>query len=461
MNTMRSYVERRMPLLYKVIMPLNRRGVMVDQKLLAQFRKERTNKVRTWQSRAKKHFKANDLGDLPIGPAGGYSYKKMRQLLYEDLKLPIRVDPEDGRITTNQEALKSLEPLDPSGTISVLLENSRLAEARNALQVKVSFGGRARSRYVLGGDEKFVVDEVGKESPASGRLASRGNNLQNITEWVRAIYVPRHKDRWLVKADYSQIEIRLTAYLSGDPELQKAVDSDAYTYAMYLVDRETDLYGLWKRGFSRLLKDYKGGDPPVVHARDETKRTALAWSYRMGPKKFERVYGVPFSRGKKALQTLDTVFSRVPDWWDRVVKEVVATSGGSGFGYLTNAYGRIRWLFVDDVPAICNFLPQSTAADILFDAMEELEEGLKAHDSELVLTAHDELVIDTPDPDVVLSYIKKVMEKPKPELPGLSIPVTLLVGKNWAKYHKHGVSCKGTCSKPENLKGQQPWENWQ
>lgn len=461
MNSMEAYVARRMPLVPKLIIPLNSRGITLDTQKLAEFQRERSTKMRTWQSRARKHFKSLDLGDLPIGPKGGFSNPKLRDLVYGRLGLPEQKDPKDqSKVTCNKDALKHLSKKDKTGTIDLLLENSKLAEARTALQVIPDPDGRVRTRFVFGGDEKWDQDEAGKESPGSGRLASRDPNLQNVPEWVRAIYVPRHPDRWLLKADYSQIEMRLIAHLSRDPELLKAVATDAHLYIMFLVDGVTGLYGLASRGFRGLLRDYRAGDPDVVFARDETKRTDYGWGYRMGAKKLELVRGVPFARGKKALHALNQAFPRVVLWWEALVEEVRRVSGGSGLGYLTNEYGRIRRLFLDDVPKICNFKPQSLAADILFDAMEELEGVLAAYDSELLLTIHDEVVIDTPDPEELIPRVREIMERPKPELGGLSIPTDFLVGKNWAKAHEHSKSCKAHCEKHENKLGQKPWEEW-
>jgi DNA polymerase-1 len=466
---MREYVNRRVPLLWKLIMPLNQRGVTLDSMLLGKIKAERSQKIKTWKKRAEQHFKESEIGTydsklktrLPIGQKGGFSWQKMQKLLYEELGLPKKYTPE-GAVTVNRKALERLVKLDRTNTVEVLLERSQLKDIETPLKsLKADADGRQRTRFIMGGDEKWEENEVGVESPGSGRLASRGPNLQNLVDWLRCVFVPRHPDRWLLKADYSQIEMRLIAYLSGDPELQKAVDSDAHLYIMYLIDQTADLYGLHQRGFARLLKDYRRGDPEVVFARDETKRTDYGWGYRMGAKKLETVRGVPYDTGKRALAALNQRFHYVVDWWDSLVREVSHTALGSNYGHLTNEYGRIRHFFLDDVPAVCNFKPQSLAADILYDAMEELEARLSEElDSEMVLTVHDEVVIDTPDPVACMKLAREVMERPKPELDGLSIPVDFLVGKNWAKYHKHSKVCGKGCRKRENLKGQREWKQW-
>jgi hypothetical protein len=172
MNTMKAYVDRRMPLLWELIMPLNARGITLDQVALTKFRKHRGAKVLNWQRRARRHFDKHKLGGLPIGPKGGFSNPKLRWLLYNKLRLPYFINS-DGDITASKDALKSLMKQDKTGTCELLLENSLLAEARTALGVTPGPDGRVRTRFILGGDEKWDQDEAGRTSPASGRLCSR------------------------------------------------------------------------------------------------------------------------------------------------------------------------------------------------------------------------------------------------------------------------------------------------
>ena len=91
--------------------------------------------------------------------------------------------------------------------------------------------------------------------------------------------------------------------------------------------------------------------------------------------------------------------------------------------------------------------------------MMELEERLPEIDSEMVLTEHDEVVIDTPDPKACIELARPIMERPVPELDGLVVPVDASVGKNWAKFHKHTKACKNVCKKRENLGGLQEWRS--
>ncbi len=457
-----AYVDRRMPLLWKLIMPMNRRGIPVDMVRLEQIKKEWKKRIATWKKRAEAHFKKLDLGDLPIGPKGGFSYKKLQELLYVTLALPTKYNMNTGSVSTARDDLKKLAKLDKTGTVDLLIERSEAKSQETAQSVVPDEDGRVRTRWVLGGDEKSDQNEVGKESPGSGRLASRDPNVQNVIDWMRCIYVPRSKRRFWLKADYSQIEMRLIALFSRDKELARAVATDAHLYIMYLIDQSTDLWGLYKQyDFKQLLAAYRARVPEVVYARDETKRIDYGWGYRMGARKMENFKGVPYQRGKRALSGLNAVFPGVVRWWKALGDEVYRTSKGSGYGYLTNPYGRIRRFFTDDAPAFCNFLPQSTAADILYDAMETLEDVLPEYNSEMLVTEHDEVGIDCPDPTILAPVLRSIMEKPIPEMNEVVIPIELSVGRNWAKAHKHDKRCKTYCALPENLDGQHDWKEGQ
>jgi DNA polymerase-1 len=462
MTMMREYIERRMKLLPHVVMPLNRNGVRIDRTVQQKFAVQLRKKINNWRKSVDRHFDEHDLGEPPLGAKGGFSNKKMFKLLYEDLELPVKRHPGTASITANRDALKALEPLDETGTVSKLLERSEAKTAEVALQVKADSDGRVRSRFVFGGDEKSNQNEAGKESPGSGRLCSRGPNLQNIKEWVRMLYIPTHRSGWILKADYNQIELRLVAEFSGDENLQDALKEDAHLYIMNQVDVHSDLYGLHTNGWKKLNGLYRKGDVTVVFARDESKRITYGWCYRMGAKKLENVKGVPFANGKKALEALNAVFWRVPIWWDSLTVEMKRSAGGGEWGYLELPYGRRRYFLLSELPKICNFKPQGTAAEILYDAMMVLvpETPKRFPGSLAILTVHDEIVFDLhPSTDVVkfAAWVKEVMEQPVPEMNGLSIPVEIMVGRNWAKKHV----CKNkNCNVPNNPDGQIKLEEW-
>lgn len=446
MNERDPYVELRMPLLWRLIIPLNQRGITVDRVRRKKLQKERLVKAASWENRARRHFKR--LGfDLPIGPKGGLSSQKVQEILYSSLDLPTKFSPKTGKPTAGKDALRDLRKHDSSGTVELLLENSRLKDAAVPLKSKESPDGRMRTRFVLGGDEKSDQNETGRSSPASGRLASRqvskdpplGTNLQNWTEWVRCILTAQSGWR-LVKVDYSQIELRLTAHFSRDRNLLEAFDQgDAYTYGMYLLERETGMFQLGEFSLEDLQELKASGDERVSLCRDETKRLILGWTYRMGPGKMEEVKGIPYQRAKAGVRALDETFPGVVRWWRELERSVEESAAGGGWGHLENPWGRRRYFFPDDVPAFCNFLPQSCAADILFDAMEAIEERFQKRKPKLLLTVHDEVVVESPEPKRTVEEVRELMERPIAPLKGLRIPTEIYVGRNWAKQSKENL----------------------
>lgn len=452
----RAYAARIMPLLAEVIIPLNACGMKVDRKLLEGFRKREKAQLAEWRIALDAHFDRLELGDPPVGAKGALSHQKVGRLLYEMLDLPTQFHLKTGSPTTARDALERLQPLDPTGTVGILLRGSIIREAATALRIKPDPDGKVRTRYVLGGDEKSDLNEIGKEGPASGRLSSRDPNLQNVREWIRQIYVPSRPKWYMLKADYNQIELRLIALESRDPTLLAAIEEDAHLRIMWEVEHITKLYGLHARGIRSWKDVLRNRHEPIVEvARYENKRIVYGWTYRMGALKLERFRGVPFARGKEALAALEELFPGVVDWWRDACASVHATSHGSGQGRLTNTFGRRRRFFVEDVPAICNFKPQSAAAHILFDAARNLARALPKVGARMIATVHDELVVEGADPDRIIPTLHTEMERPIDELGGEHIPIEVLVGRNWAKVREPGTP--GALAYGPNPLGTQPW----
>ena len=451
---MRAYVEYRMPTLWKTIMPLNRAGVKLDQGAQRRLKVEHAKRSAAWKKRLLGHCKKLDVTP-PLGWKGGkksgawsdnVSNKRAATLLYDELELPRMKHPKTRATTVDADALEKLQHLDDTGTVTLLLERSGLKDVETPSKIKPDKDGLVRSRFVFGGDEKHDEHELGKESPSSGRLASREPNLQNIREWIRIIFISRFRNGWLLKSDYSQIELRLIALLSGDDELARACETDAHLYLMYLVDLETNMHGLAGQGFQWLLDNKE--EPKVKRARKEQKAVNFGWPYRMGAKKVELKYGVPYDRAKKALTGLNKQFYKVVDWWSDLEREVKRTAKGTGWGYLTNPFGRIRRFYPEDLPAMCAFKPSSTAADILYDSMDMMFEELPPHIGVPCLSIHDEAVVDTRHPEQCIEIVRHCMEHPIEQLGGLVMPVDLKVGKNWAE------------ASDENPEGVRPLAEW-
>lgn len=255
---------------------------------------------------------------------------------------------------------------------------------------------------------------------ATGRISSRNPNLQNIpikTEQGRrirqAFIAPKGKQ--LVAADYSQIELRVAAHLSQDPVMMEAFasgkDFHAETGARMGVDRRV------------------------------AKIINFSILYGKGAFGFSQDLGISMAEAKEYIEQYFKTYAGLKKYLDTVLEEAKAT------GRVATMLGRVREL--PDIQGAnyqrrsaaereaVNLPIQGTAAEILKKAMVDLVPLLKNHDgSVMILTVHDELVLEVPDADVptVAKLLKTTMENAVP----LSVPVVAQVksGPNWNALHE-------------------------
>lgn len=258
---------------------------------------------------------------------------------------------------------------------------------------------------------------------ATGRLSSQDPNLQNIPvhSAIRACFKPKEGYSFL-GADYSQIELRLLAYFSKDPELTRAFLSgrDVHVHTASLI------YGVSENGVSsEMRKAAKTVNFGIVYGQ-----TAFGLSKQLG---------IP---QKEAAHFIQTYFQRYPgvQRYLEECKERVRKTG-----YSTTLIGRQR-----PIPEINNKNPsirfaaerlaintplQGTAADLIKMAMIEIdrairEEGLQG---QMILQIHDELIFEIPDREIPI-FEKLVKDKMENVLK-LSVPIEvhMAVGKSWAE----------------------------
>ena len=261
---------------------------------------------------------------------------------------------------------------------------------------------------------------------ATGRLASRGPNLQNIpirTEWgrqVRSCFWSGVAGDVLVCADYSQIELRILAHMSGDPTLVEAfrAGEDIHTHTATLI--------------------FDCSEDEVDYAKRRVAKTVnYAVLYGMGPRALAA--DLDISRAE-AEQFIENYHSRLPE----VGKFMAATvEQARQNGYVSTLMGRRRPL--PDLRAshpgvrayaeraAANTPLQGSAADIVKVAMLRLEQALRESfdDVEMLLQVHDEVVLRAPAGRVaaLAPVLREVMEGAY----DLSVPLTvdISVGDNW------------------------------
>ncbi|MEM8806778.1 MAG: DNA polymerase I [Cyanobacteria bacterium P01_G01_bin.38] len=288
-------------------------------------------------------------------------------------------------------------------------------------------------------DTRRVHTDFNQTVTATGRLSSSSPNLQNIpirtafSRQIRAAFLP--EAGWhLVAADYSQIELRILAHLSGEPVLVDAYNNDE------------DVHRLT----ARLLFEK---DDISTEERRLAKIINFGVIYGMGASRFARETGVSRTEAKTFIDRFNERYPNVFEYLQQMQREAV------GNGYVETLMGRRRYFNFSSnslqvlkgtdpdkitldklrpngydagqLRAAANAPIQGSSADIIKVAMIQLHELLKDYQARLLLQVHDELVFEIP-PDEWATLEPKITEKMESAVK-LSVPlkVEANVGENW------------------------------
>ncbi|MBU1038302.1 MAG: DNA polymerase I, partial [Candidatus Omnitrophica bacterium] len=261
---------------------------------------------------------------------------------------------------------------------------------------------------------------------ATGRLSSSGPNLQNIpikTEEgrkIRKAFIASEKERMLLSADYSQIELRILAHMSGDTQLVKAfkdgLDIHSFTASLVFNVDEKDV---------------------TAEMRGMAKTVNFGIIYGMSP------YGLSQSLKidvNKAKEFIDAYFNRYPGV-KKYMDALIVEAGEKG--YVTTILGRRRYIpeikssdmrmrqFAERTAI--NAPIQGSAADMIKVAMISIGEKLAKSglETKMTLQVHDELVFDVPKKEMEEScrIVKDGMEN----VIKLTVPIEAHIsfGRNW------------------------------
>ena len=261
---------------------------------------------------------------------------------------------------------------------------------------------------------------------ATGRLSCTDPNLQNIpirTEEgrkIRSAFKPEKEGWSFLSADYSQIELRLLAHLSGDPTLIKAFNEgeDIHAFTASLV------YGV-----------------PLTDVTKKMRYSAKAVNFGIlyGQSAFglSKEIGVPSSEAKTFIETYFQRYSKVRDYLE-ICKETAREKG-----YSLTLLGRKRPIPEIDSKNVfirqaaerlaVNTPLQGTAADLIKVAMIEIDRELRGNEAKMLLQIHDELLFEVPDEHI--PSLEKIVGPLMEGVASLKIPlvVDISIGKNWGE----------------------------
>ena len=396
--------------LVEVLEQMERDGVKIDEESLREFSK--SLEIMLEKLTEKIHALAG-------APFNINSTKQLQEVLFEKLKLPKTKKTKTG-YSTDAKSLESLRG--KHEIIDLLLEYRQISKLKStyadALPKLINPAtGRVHTTY-------------NQTVASTGRLSSNDPNLQNIpirTELgreIRKAFVPGDAERLILSADYSQIELRIMASISGDPALKEA------------FEKGEDVH----RSTAALVF----GVPPeevTPEMRRKAKEVNFGILYGIGVFGLKNRLGITQKHAKEIIDTYFNTFKNVKKFMDDSI------NFAREHGYAETLLGRRRFLRnINSSNAVVrqfeervaiNMPIQGTAADMIKIAMINIYRELKKRKAKtkMVLQVHDELVFDLhkKEKEKLVPLIKDLMENAmKLEVP---IKVDVGIGNNWLEAH--------------------------
>ena len=403
--------ELEVPLL-SVLSRIERTGVIVDREMLAKQSGQLAERLHELEQ------KAYEIAGRPFNMG---SPKQIGQIFFEELELPVIAKTPKGAPSTAESVLQELAEQGHE-LPTVILEHRGMAKLKSTYTDKLP--------EMINPDTGRVHTSYHQAVAATGRLSSSDPNLQNIPvrseegRRIRKAFVPQ--DGWrMVAADYSQIELRIMAHLSGDAGLLKAFAEGAD------VHRAT-------------AAEVFGADS-LEAVTDNQRRSAKAINFGLiyGMSAFGLAKQLGIERGA-AQEYVDLYFERYPG-----VREFMDRTRESARekGYVETLFGRRLYLPEINVRnqarraaaerTAINAPMQGTAADIIKRAMLNVDAWLREQQPQvqMLMQVHDELVFEiAPERlDESVAQIRSLMQSAAE----LKVPllVDVGIGDNWEEAH--------------------------
>ena len=394
----------------EVLFRMERHGVLIDPALLERQSAELGATLMALEA---------EVHQLAGQPFNLNSPKQLGEILFGRLGLPVAKKTASGTPSTDEEVLAKLAEDYPLP--KKLLEYRSLAKLKGTYTDKLPAMINARTGR--------VHTSYGQAVAVTGRLSSNDPNLQNIPvrtaegRRIRSAFIAPPGTR-LVSADYSQIELRIMAHLSGDERLLAAFASGED------VHRAT-------------AGEVFGVAPEAVSGEQRRAAKAINFGLIYGMSAFGLAKQIGVDRGAAQIY-MDRYFARYPG----VARYMERTRDAARQqGYVETVFGRRLWL--PDIRAshvgrrqgaeraAINAPMQGTAADLIKRAMLAVQRWLDAEklDTKLILQVHDELILEVP---------MRELDRVAGALPGLmggvaelAVPlvVDVGVGDNWDDAH--------------------------
>jgi DNA polymerase-1 len=400
----RSVLEQIELPLIPVLAAMETTGITVNRTILADLTTELGHVAADVASRA-----FAEIGrEINLG-----SPKQLQEVLFDQLGMPKTRSNKTG-FSTDAASLTDLQEQNPHPFLDLLLQHrdaTKLLQIIASIDKAVDPGGRVHTTYEQAGS-------------STGRIASNDPNLQNVpvkTEVgrrIRAAFEPSARYETLLTADYSQIEMRIMAHLSGDPGLIEAFNAGE------------DLHRFVG---ARIF----GVAPADVTPTMRTKVKAMSYGLAYGLSAFglSKQLRIETSEAKELMADYFARFGAVRDYLRDVVEQAKVD------GYTTTIFGRRRpfpdlnspnrVLRENAARQALNSPIQGSAADILKRAMLTIADDMVGMQSRMLLQVHDELVFEVYPGE--RDELTRIVRERMGGAAELSVPLEVQVGTgpNW------------------------------
>ena len=398
--------------LVRVLSKMETNGVKIDIEGLKQISDEQAKEINEIE---------NKIYEIAGTTFNIGSPKQLGEILFEKLgiKAPAK-KTKTGQYPTGEEILQKI--IDESPIVQLILDY------RSLTKLKSTYVDALPS--LVNKDDGLIHTSFNQAVTATGRLSSNNPNLQNIPvrtdkgREIRKAFVPRDDNHILLAADYSQIELRIIAHLSGDSAMQNAFREGLDVHA----DTASRVYNV-----------------AIEDVTPEMRRNAKAVNFGIiyGMSAFGLAERLKISRSE-ASQIIKSYFKEYVGIQNYIDSQVNFAKDN---GFVETMLGRRRYLrdINSGNSVVRNFAErnainapiQGSSADMIKIAMIEIDKEMTARNmkSKMILQVHDELVFDVckDELDVIQEIVRDKMLNALP----LNIPieVNLNTGENWLEAH--------------------------
>ena len=394
----------------ELLFRMERHGVLIDAGLLAKQSEELGRQMLALEQ---------EVHALAGQPFNLNSPKQLAEILFGRQQLPVVKKTPSGTPSTDEEVLEKLAEDYPLP--------KKILEYRSLAKLKGTYADKLPR--MINPATGRVHTSFGQAVAVTGRLSSNEPNLQNIPirtaegRRIRAAFIAR--PGWqIVSADYSQVELRIMAHLSGDPRLLEAFAGGEDVHRATAAE----VFGV-----------------PAEDVSSEQRRAAKAINFGLiyGMSAFGLAKQIGVERSA-AQAYMDRYFARYPGV-ARYMEDTRADAREKG--YVETVFGRRLWLpeirssnaarRQGAERAAINAPMQGTAADLIKRAMIAVQRWMDARQMQslLVLQVHDELVLEAPENEVAV--LRTELPRLMGDVVGLRVPLLVEVGAggNWESAH--------------------------